>query len=108
MISLISRNIHQHNYRFMNLFQICVCRINHSNSSNTIITQHESQSTHAYEKVHEEACNKNLMTYVDPLTSYTVITKIAHLKRGFCCGNKCRHCPYNHINVGVKNTRKEK
>ena len=18
-----------------------------------------------------------------------------HLKRGFCCENKCRHCPYN-------------
>lgn len=23
----------------------------------------------------------------------------AHLKRGNCCGNKCRHCPYDYINV---------
>ncbi len=20
-------------------------------------------------------------------------------KRGYCCGNKCRHCPYGHENV---------
>ncbi len=20
-------------------------------------------------------------------------------KRGYCCGNKCRHCPYGHVNV---------
>ena len=28
-----------------------------------------------------------------------VMTAAYHLKRGACCGNKCRHCPYNHINV---------
>lgn len=22
-----------------------------------------------------------------------------HLKRGTCCGNRCRHCPYAHVNV---------
>lgn len=22
-----------------------------------------------------------------------------HLKRGYCCGNACRHCPYGHVNV---------
>ncbi len=20
-------------------------------------------------------------------------------RRGYCCGNKCRHCPYGHVNV---------
>gem|GEM_PF-3015758 len=25
-----------------------------------------------------------------------------HLKRGFCCGNRCRHCPYRHENVPSK------
>jgi hypothetical protein len=19
--------------------------------------------------------------------------------RGYCCGNRCRHCPYNYVNV---------
>lgn len=28
-----------------------------------------------------------------------VMTAAYHLKRGFCCGNACRHCPYDHINV---------
>ena len=22
-----------------------------------------------------------------------------HLKRGYCCGSGCRHCPYAHVNV---------
>lgn len=36
-----------------------------------------------------------------------VFTETYHLKRGYCCGNNCRHCPYNHENVTEKN-RKEK
>lgn len=23
-----------------------------------------------------------------------VFTSTFHLKRGYCCGSKCRHCPY--------------
>jgi len=26
--------------------------------------------------------------------SYRVFTRAYHLKRGFCCGSGCRHCPY--------------
>ena len=25
---------------------------------------------------------------------YKVMTEKYHLKRGYCCQNKCRHCPY--------------
>ena len=25
---------------------------------------------------------------------YGVLTKAYHLKKGFCCGNGCLHCPY--------------
>lgn len=28
-----------------------------------------------------------------------VLTKKYHLERGYCCGNGCKHCPYNYINV---------
>lgn len=28
-----------------------------------------------------------------------VFTEKYHLQRGFCCGNGCRHCPYNYENV---------
>ena len=31
-----------------------------------------------------------------------VFTEAFHLDRGFCCGNACRHCPYEHINVTNK------
>ncbi|MCO4820145.1 MAG: hypothetical protein KC517_11030 [Bacteroidetes bacterium] len=28
-----------------------------------------------------------------------VMTEAYHLKRGTCCGKKCKHCPYEHVNV---------
>lgn len=31
-----------------------------------------------------------------------VFTEKYHLKKGRCCGNKCRHCPYDHKNVKSK------
>jgi hypothetical protein len=27
---------------------------------------------------------------------YIVLTEKYHLEKGFCCGNGCRHCPYNY------------
>jgi hypothetical protein len=35
-----------------------------------------------------------------------VLTKDFHLKRGFCCGNGCRQCPFDYENVS-ENRRKE-
>ncbi len=32
---------------------------------------------------------------------YVVFTAAFHLKRGYCCGSGCRHCPYGH--EAVKN-----
>lgn len=32
-----------------------------------------------------------------------VFTEAYHIKRGYCCGNKCRHCPYQHENVPEDN-----
>ena len=26
-----------------------------------------------------------------------VLTESYHLKRGFCCGSNCRHCPYEPV-----------
>lgn len=28
-----------------------------------------------------------------------VLTEKYHLKRGHCCGNGCKHCPYEYENV---------
>ncbi|MBK7945416.1 MAG: hypothetical protein IPJ85_08975 [Flavobacteriales bacterium] len=27
---------------------------------------------------------------------YLVFTEQYHRKRGYCCGNRCRHCPFGH------------
>jgi hypothetical protein len=35
---------------------------------------------------------------------FLVFTEQYHLKRGHCCGNRCRHCPYGHKEVtGARN-----
>lgn len=28
-----------------------------------------------------------------------VLTRAYHLERGRCCGNGCRHCPFDYVNV---------
>jgi hypothetical protein len=28
-----------------------------------------------------------------------VLTEKFHLERGHCCGNGCKHCPYDYVNV---------
>ncbi len=30
---------------------------------------------------------------------FVVFTEKYHLKKGHCCGNGCRHCPYEYFNV---------
>ena len=30
---------------------------------------------------------------------YIVLTAKYHMQKGFCCGNGCRHCPYQYENV---------
>ena len=30
---------------------------------------------------------------------YIVLTENFHLKKGTCCGNGCKHCPYEYENV---------
>ncbi|MEM4270983.1 MAG: DUF5522 domain-containing protein [Candidatus Pacearchaeota archaeon] len=50
-----------------------------------------------YEKIldlHEKACRADQITYDDPETGFTVFTYTFLKNRGFCCENKCRHCPY--------------
>uniref|UniRef100_A0A2C9M0V3 Uncharacterized protein n=1 Tax=Biomphalaria glabrata TaxID=6526 RepID=A0A2C9M0V3_BIOGL len=42
-------------------------------------------------KKHQEALKNMKETYKDPETGYKVFTRLAHLKRGKCCGNACRH-----------------
>ncbi|MCB0330840.1 MAG: hypothetical protein KDD70_14305 [Bdellovibrionales bacterium] len=51
------------------------------------------------DSLHQEALAKEREQYIDPKTGAIVFTELFHLKRGTCCGSKCRHCPYDHENV---------
>ena len=43
---------------------------------------------------HEDALKKGLDFYTDPDTGFMVMTALYLTRRGYCCGNICRHCPY--------------
>lgn len=51
------------------------------------------------EELHRLACAAGKTSYKDPATGYTVFTEEFHKKRGKCCGNGCRHCPFDYVNV---------
>jgi hypothetical protein len=36
-----------------------------------------------------------------------VFTEYYHLKRGYCCGCACKHCPYGHANVPADKKKKK-
>lgn len=41
----------------------------------------------------ESELQENIDFYWDE-SGLMVLTKAYHLKRGYCCENNCRHCPY--------------
>lgn len=38
---------------------------------------------------------------------YIVFTEKYHLKRGYCCNNGCKHCPYGYNKPKQTNTPKK-
>ncbi|KAF6274433.1 hypothetical protein mRhiFer1_001798 [Rhinolophus ferrumequinum] len=57
--------------------------------------------------LHAAACAAGQLSYVDPATGYMVLTRVAHLQRGKCCGSACRHCPYGQVNVKDPSKKKQ-
>lgn len=41
--------------------------------------------------------------YVDAATGQVVFTEAYHRRRGYCCGNGCRHCPWTEPEPAVRN-----
>ena len=62
----------------------------------------ENDAEPVWRALHEAACARGEVSYDDPATGYMVFTRLAHLKRGRCCGSACRHCPFGHENVGAR------
>jgi hypothetical protein len=44
---------------------------------------------------HDEAVARGESGYLDPRTGLFVMTAAFLRARGYCCGNGCRHCPYD-------------
>jgi hypothetical protein len=52
-----------------------------------------------YEQKISDPANKELLKKAEAdfyinAQGYTVFTEAFHLKRGYCCKNSCKHCPY--------------
>jgi hypothetical protein len=45
-------------------------------------------------RAHREALAQDASGYRDPATGLFVLTASFLARRGTCCGNGCRHCPY--------------
>jgi hypothetical protein len=43
---------------------------------------------------HAQAISDGEDGYLDPATGLFVLTADFLARRGYCCGNGCRHCPY--------------
>jgi hypothetical protein len=43
---------------------------------------------------HNEAQERRLPTYADPVSGLSVFTAEFLASRGYCCNSGCRHCPY--------------
>jgi hypothetical protein len=44
---------------------------------------------------HTQAISDGEDGYLDPATGLFVLTADFLARRGYCCGNGCRHCPYD-------------
>ncbi|MEI7547860.1 MAG: DUF5522 domain-containing protein [Actinomycetota bacterium] len=43
---------------------------------------------------HRAAVDGGIPAYLDPTSGLAVFTAQFLADRGYCCGNGCRHCPY--------------
>jgi hypothetical protein len=48
----------------------------------------------AFLAAHRAAVEGGQPGYLDPVSGLFVITAAEHVRRGHCCANDCRHCPY--------------
>lgn len=54
----------------------------------------DSKPAPVFLEIHKKACANKQDNYIDPATGFHVLTSYYLKSRGYCCTNKCRHCPY--------------
>ncbi|GAB5362396.1 hypothetical protein AAMO2058_000793200 [Amorphochlora amoebiformis] len=50
-------------------------------------------------EMHDKAVKEGMNFYTDPETGLMVFTRVAHERRGRCCGSGCRHCAFQYEGV---------
>lgn len=63
-----------------------------------------SSDHHSYVAImraHAAAVEAGQPGYLDPVTGLFVMTAEHHVRRGRCCHNGCRHCPYTGAGEGT-------
>ncbi len=58
------------------------------------LSKNKQNLSTAIQLLHQKHCSEQKDFYLDPQTGYQVMTAYYLEKRGYCCQNKCRHCPY--------------
>lgn len=54
----------------------------------------DQKTAPSFLEIHQQASRKQQDSYIDLETGYHVLTAYFLKERGYCCTNKCRHCPY--------------
>jgi len=55
----------------------------------------EGEPADSIRRAHDVAVERGDPSYLDLLTGYVVFTATTLLAQGQCCGNGCRHCPFD-------------
>ena len=58
-----------------------------------------------FDDIHNAACVRGEKFYTDPTTGYLVMSEAEPPREGQVLRGRCRHCPYNHVNVKDKASR---
>ena len=61
-----------------------------------MIQSEEAKHYNIIKEIHDLTCLQDKDYYRDPFTNNLVFTKNKHLKRGYCCKNKCLNCPWKY------------
>ena len=64
------------------------------NSTAPFLSKSNQNLSTRVQDLHQNACREQKDFYIDPQTGYQVMTSYYLKKRGYCCQNTCRHCPY--------------
>ncbi len=71
-----------------------ISRLNNNYPRYQEILKLHREAIESNQDIYFDPDESNQDIYFDPVTGFAVLTAEFLLKRGYCCGSGCRHCPY--------------